>query len=209
MKRFSRYLLFVVLGTLLIGCAQEIIRSQKTPAWSGIRATQKIGIAPFQQSGELDPDASDLVSRYVAEAFGDHRLEVIPAGDIQRAVDHLGLQDDPYTAESMSALASEFGIQVFLVGDVLRFRQRVGEELGATQAASVAFRVRFYDPRQATLLARADFDETQHALNENLLRARHYPGRGSRWLSAQELARWGARELAAVFVKAATPESSE
>ena len=40
------------------------------------------------------------------------------------------------------------------------------------------------------------FDETQQPLSENVLSASRYPGGGSRWLTAEELATWGARETA-------------
>ena len=48
-------------------------------------------------------------------------------------------------------------------------------------------------------LWRATFDERQQALSENVFNAARYPGRGSRWLSAGELARWGAEEVAQVM----------
>jgi hypothetical protein len=40
------------------------------------------------------------------------------------------------------------------------------------------------------------FNETQRPLSSNVLVASRYPGGGSRWLSAEELARWGAEETA-------------
>ncbi len=42
----------------------------------------------------------------------------------------------------------------------------------------------------------ARFDETQESLMANPLKARRYPGGGTRWLSAAEFARWGADEMA-------------
>ncbi len=38
----------------------------------------------------------------------------------------------------------------------------------------------------------SQFDETQRALSENLFNANRYPGGGMRWLTAAELAQWGA-----------------
>ena len=38
------------------------------------------------------------------------------------------------------------------------------------------------------------FAETQQALSENILSTYGYPGGGMRWLTAEELARWGAEE---------------
>ena len=47
----------------------------------------------------------------------------------------------------------------------------------------------------------ARFDETQVDLSTAPGRARRYPGGGTRWLSAGELARWGADNVAAELVR--------
>ena len=39
------------------------------------------------------------------------------------------------------------------------------------------------------------FDETQQSMTANIFRAREYPGGGMRWLTAAELARWGAGKV--------------
>jgi hypothetical protein len=40
----------------------------------------------------------------------------------------------------------------------------------------------------------AVFSETQQPLSSNVLSTTRYPGGGMRWLTAEELARWGAEE---------------
>jgi len=39
------------------------------------------------------------------------------------------------------------------------------------------------------------FDETQRPLSEHILNAPRYPGGGTRWLTAAELAQWGAQAM--------------
>ena len=46
------------------------------------------------------------------------------------------------------------------------------------------------------------FDETQVDLSADPARARRYPGGGLRWLSAAELAQWGAKAAAKALVAA-------
>ena len=89
----------------------------------------------------------------------------------------------------------EFGCNVIALGRLDRFRERSGGASGSTQPASVAFDLDFYGAPGGQALFRGRFDETQKALTENVLRARRYPGRGLRWLSANEFARWGVGEV--------------
>ena len=89
----------------------------------------------------------------------------------------------------------EFGCEVVALGRLDRFRDRSGEAMGSTRAASVAFDLHFYGAPGGQALWEGRFDETQKALTENLWRARQYPGSGTRWLSANEFARFGVQEL--------------
>jgi hypothetical protein len=92
--------------------------------------------------------------------------------------------------------AREFGATSVLVGKVYRYRERRGGELGATRPASVGLELALYEAPGARTLWTGRFDHTQQALSENARVARRYPGSGSRWLSAAELARWGLDETA-------------
>jgi hypothetical protein len=92
--------------------------------------------------------------------------------------------------------AKEFGATALLTGEVYRYKARQGGEFGATRSASVGFTVVLYATSDGRELWKARFDKTQPALSENVFEARRYPGGGSRWLTAAELARWGASETA-------------
>ena len=88
--------------------------------------------------------------------------------------------------------ASKFGATAVLLGRVERYRERGGEAFGTSRPASVAFEVTLFSAPDGRRLWRARFDETQQSLGSNVLNAPRYPGGGTRWLSAGELARWGA-----------------
>ena len=96
---------------------------------------------------------------------------------------------DPRRATELAA--REFGATSVVLGEVYRWRERKGEALGASGAASVGFEVRLYDTRTTRRLWNSRFDETQRPLTEEIRNLRRYPGGGSRWLTASELARWG------------------
>jgi hypothetical protein len=65
----------------------------------------------------------------------------------------------------------------------------------------VAFEVTLYAAPSGKKLWTARFDETQQSLNERPLDASRYPGGGTRWLTAAELARWGADATAESLAK--------
>jgi hypothetical protein len=81
-----------------------------------------------------------------------------------------------------------------LSGDLTRWEEREGEAFGTLHAAAVGFRVTLQAAPSGKALWSAEFDERQQPLGDNVLRAGQYPGGGTRWLTAEELARWGAKE---------------
>ena len=55
--------------------------------------------------------------------------------------------------------------------------------------------MKIYRAADGKLLWSGVFDHTQVALGANALTAAQYPGGGTRWLTSEELARWGALRL--------------
>ena len=166
-----------------------------------------MAVAPFSvtpnlaRQADTDSPSSDeaaaLVARHVAEAIEQRGVAVLPAGDVRRATEDAGLEVSPH--ELARLVAERFGAEALLVGKVLRYQERVGQAAGSTRPAAVGFEVTLYGAPEGERLWRAVFDERQQALSENVFNAARYPGRGSRWLSAGELARWGAEEVAQVM----------
>lgn len=93
-------------------------------------------------------------------------------------------------------LAAEFGADAVLFGVLTRWEERRGTGAGAMHAAAVGFEVLLRSAPGGERLWSGNFDHRQKPLGENLLVASRYPGGGTRWLSAPELARWGAGEVA-------------
>jgi hypothetical protein len=177
----------------------------KTRIGSGLEERpplRRLAVLPFAATGSLleggDPlapppaEASAQVARFVVEALEARGLEVIPPDDARAA-----LGPEPGPAARLAA--SRLGAQGVLVGSVHRYRERSGEALGTLSPASVGFELLLFGSPDAARLWQALFDETQRPLSENVLNAARYPGGGSRWLTAAELARWGAGEVAAAF----------
>jgi len=166
-------------------------------------ALVKLAVMPFYPvptlgrstagSGTSAAAAADLVARFVFEAFVERGISVIPASDLEIAFAGQGIaapRMDPRGAAELAA--TKFGATGVLLGEVSRYRDRGGEALGTSQSASVAFQVSLYTAPEGIRVWSARFDETQRALSENIFNAPRYPGGGTRWLTAAELARWGA-----------------
>jgi hypothetical protein len=153
-------------------------------------------------SGNQGPDAAAVVTRIASEAFAAAGFEVIPASDVMHVFEAAG---QPVPRDDRIALAAaaarEFGATAVLSGTVYRYRERSGGEFGSTQPASVGVELALHTSPGSRSLWTGRFDHTQHALSENALVAARYPGAGSRWLTAAELARWGIESAARKLAK--------
>ena len=159
---------------------------------------EKVAIMPFypdftaslerEQRNASPSEAADLMARFASEALSENGISTIPASDLANAFLARGIATprlDPISAADVAA--REFGASAVLLGKVTRYRERST----ASRPSSVAFELSLYSAPDAKKAWVSSFDETQRALSENIVNARRYPGGGSRWLTAGELARWG------------------
>ncbi len=172
-------------------------------------AMKRIAVIPFTHRDRMrtatamavSPEmAAELVTRFITEAMAKRGIQVIPASDLVTAFNAQGLKPfdiNPRTAAELAA--SKFGATAIMMGRVLRYREREGESFGSTSAASVAFELTVYTAPVARRVHSSQFDETQRPLSEHIVNARRYPGGGMRWLTAAELARWGAESAVAAL----------
>jgi hypothetical protein len=77
-----------------------------------------------------------------------------------------------------------------LITSVERYRERDGSEYAVITPASVTFSLKLLAVESGRIIWSADFDQTQQALFENILKTRS-TGSGFTWLSAEELASAG------------------
>ncbi len=182
---------------------QEVVSAQRhRSSTKSLPRNTLIAVAPFWAEGEMSHspargDALALVERLVAEALAERGAEMIPAPDMTAVLGFAtGLRPLIGSAAAAEVAGVRFGAQYVILGRVRRYREREGGAAGASAPASVAFELTLYDVPGGRKVWCADFDHTQHSLLENPLQARRYPGRGTRWLGAAELARWGVQAAA-------------
>ena len=155
---------------------------------------QRVAVAPFA-SVQPDGDAAVVsglqVAGFVADALAEHGMDVIPPSDL--VTSPVGADEIAATA---LAVAQHFGASALLVGELSHFREPGASRDGGFSPAQIRFDVTLYEAPRGELVWRASFHYTQQSFTANPLAAIRYPGRGFRWISASELARWGAGEVA-------------
>ncbi len=165
----------------------------------------RIAIMPFhteRQGGVTrgvvaqDDEVGTLVANFFSESMADFGVPVVAPNEIARAFRGTGRPLPRLDPVEAAAIASrDFGAQGVALGRVLRYREREGSAAGSANPASVSLEIAIYNVETGRRMWRGRFDQTQRSLTENILLARQLPGRGTRWLTAAELARWGTDQM--------------
>ena len=164
-------------------------------------ALKKVAVAPLATGPSLEgslgvgagtpSETTSLVAGFLSQALAARGISVVTPGEFgapPAGAD--GGPPDPVAAAKLAA--DRFGATGLLLGTLERYRDLEGSRRSTSSPASVAFQVTLYAAPSGKKLWTARFNETQHSLNERPLDAARYPGGGTRWLTAAELARWGA-----------------
>ena len=201
MRRGSRVITgaAAALAMLAASACTPTVAGQARPALADLDAPlRRVAVLPFAvsplvhapENGTQPRVAAQLVSRYVAEALAARGLEVIAPEDVAATL----AEADP-SRRAAAVLAEKHGADAVVLGELTRWEEREGEAYGTFEAAAVGFRVTLQGAPNGRVLWSGEFDERQQPLGDNVLRAGRYPGAGTRWLTAEELAHWGAQEL--------------
>jgi hypothetical protein len=198
----------LALAVALLACPQAGIGPRPVVSDQALHvpteALRKIAVMPFYPVPELGQtlsptaqlgaaDTADLVAGFVAEALRAQGFQVVPPNDVLSAFVSTGRplpRLDPRAGAPV--VSSEFGATSVLLGKVYRYREREGQAYGAQRPASVGYEITLFEAPGGRRLWTSRFDETQQPLTADVFNAQRYPGGGRRWLTAAELARWGA-----------------
>jgi hypothetical protein len=197
--RSVRALGIVVVALAFAGCSQNLVQVRESSAGAGESlALKRVAVAPFRGvpragAAVLRSDATALVASYIAEGLSARGLDVVPASDVAQGLG--GGEVGPDLRAALTLAANQFGADALVTGTVYKFRDRSGEAMGSLTPASVGFDVKIYAAPGGKLLWSGVFDHTQVALGVNALTATQYPGGGTRWLTSEELARFGALQV--------------
>ena len=205
MKQIALLMLVVL---TLSACEQSPRRQAQEP-------TRAVAVAPLavaqplrdqpRRFGNSSPEAaSRLVTREIVESLRKRGARVMSAEEVRQALVVTGASTGAGASgasrtvppKSARIVAEKFGADALLVGEITRWDEREGTAAAASRGASVTFHLALFDAPGGQQLWSTTFSHTQQPLSENVLAASQLPGRGSRWLSAEELARWGAQRTA-------------
>ncbi len=139
-----------------------------------------------------------LVDQQLRLRFGQ---QVLPRQEVKTAETGLKLNPETDTPLTMAkALGRALDVDVVVMGTVWRYRDRTPAQSGMPDRhASVAFAVYMINVSTGRIIWNSLFDETQKPLTDNLLEAKKQIKMGLKWLSADELAQHGVRQVFASF----------
>lgn len=138
-----------------------------------------------------------LVDRELRSRYGK---QILPRQRVRDAETEIQLNYEKDTPRTMAQrMGRLLQVEVVVIGTVWRYRDR-GEMVGGRKRnASVAFAVYFIDATNGHKLWRGLYDATQKPVTENLFEAPKQIKMGLRWLSADELAAHGVKEVFETF----------
>lgn len=211
------FLLMVVMG----GYFPDRVTAQNQAGQAALRV-ERIGVMPFFKGrcgsevmetldcplGMLSFDPENLsigcdqtLTGYVQAAVQKrHGEKVIPlreGKEVYARMDKDEFTNTPRT--TAQSFGRALGANLIVVGWVWRYRERIGGDIGVQSPASVAFAVSLIDVTRGKMLWKGKFVEKQTSLSENILELRKFLKRSGKWLSVDELARYGVMDIFATF----------
>jgi TolB-like protein len=149
----------------------------------GARRVKRIAILPPASVKESDPNSVLIQQLYsIMPTFPN--WQIVSDREVKEFALMAGQGSESVRAKRLGELVYADAV---ISGRVLRYRERVGEEWGIKDPASVAFVLELWDVKQGDIIWSARFDETQKPLSENIFAIGEFAQRGARWLSAEEL----------------------
>lgn len=190
----TRSVLVAALG-LSLACAAPI--STQVGQTQSRPTIRKLVIVPFTADpapgNVAGADAAAVVTTRVLQAMTqESTFEIVPPDEAARVP---GI----FAADGGVLLRRQFGIDAVLTGAVRRYVERSGGSGGTNRPAAVWFSLELRSPAGA-LLWSGTYDETQQPLTDDLGSLGRAWQRGFRWVTAADLAGYGASQLARALV---------
>lgn len=208
-KIFKLFYLFLVAAVFLISVS--LSEAQET-------SEKRIGLMPFIKGKNPDNVAETMTCPYSRFCFENDSIEqgagqtltrmlqamidrdfngrVIPLDMAVEAFEILKIDhanDTPSVV--LLKLGKKLNADYMMAGNVWRYINRVGTSFSVEKPASVAFAVYLVDIKTGDLIWSDRYDETQQALTENLFNAKDFFKQGAKWLTADELAKFGMNKI--------------
>jgi hypothetical protein len=211
---------WITLGlmSLLVHPAPGFSQTEPTEPEEIIIQVKRIAVVPFFK-GKYGPDLTDtlrclmcdlttdleslslgaprILTSYVhGELEKRYGAKVVRLGDTLRAYDQIPKDEGKDTLLGIAQkLGRRLNANLVVLGTVWRYRDKFRSDTGRTGPAAVGFAVYLVDVAEGRLRWHESFSETQKSLFENLLAAKSFFDQGAKWLTADELAFYGVKEI--------------
>jgi TolB-like protein len=149
----------------------------------------------------LSPGCDKILTLYAQEALERrHEEMIVPLSRSTSAYSGIQVDEKKDTPLSVAQkLGKKLEADYVLVGTVWRYLDRKGGPAAIETPASVGFALYLIEVSTGILLWNDSFSETQRSLSENILVAKDFFEMGAKWLTADELALYGVKELLKKF----------
>ncbi|MFC1838502.1 hypothetical protein ACFL1N_02900 [Thermodesulfobacteriota bacterium] len=161
-----------------------------------VRATLDANISNFNYKPEVISEEADRILTGIVheEIKGKGVSDVVPLLEAVIAYDSISKE-----GETIRSLAKKVGetlkVDTMVVGYIWRYKRRVGSSVSASSPASVGFCVCLVDVSTGNVLWKGSYEETQRSLSENILNIKAFFKKGAKWLTAEDLARYGVKDI--------------
>ncbi len=172
-----------------------------------------MALIPFSSKSSLSYEQSDdsleQIERYLTLSLYDALvLEVDYVTDVEilpfkkSDTEYNKLRDGKpkiYYKDIAIDVGRVLGADSVMVGTISQYSDRSGSEWGVEAPSTVAFSVELLSTKDARTIWETYYTETQQPLFDNLFEIKKFVKRGGKWVTADELAKEGARVAAKRF----------
>ena len=220
MKILSRYRLIHLLIFTLVLLHSSILLAQSSDNNDLVvaqapakHAVGKMALIPFNSKNSLANEQSDdslsQIERYltislyealISETSGMPDVEIIP---IQKSdTEYSRLRSGKpkiYYRDIAIDVGRVLGADTVMVGTISQYSDKGGSEWATDSPSTVSFSVDLLSTKDGSVLWGTSFTETQKPLFDNLFEIKKFVKRKGKWITADEMAKEGARKIAHRF----------
>lgn len=202
MKTIKLSLAVLILSMLFYsGCGTKYVSTETLPNW-GEPSVKKVIVIPFiavpegdlkgLRSAKVNPDGVTQVYSTFYSQFDALGYLSVPYDEVDK---NKIASPGPVPIDLVRSVGEKTGGDAILTGVVTRYEEREGGPAGISKPASVGFEVRLINAKDGKILWKGDYAETQKSLTEDLSMFFVFFKRGGKWLTAEQLVKYGVSEM--------------
>ncbi len=188
---------------VLCACAPRYLHSELTPG-AALPPSAKIAVLTLVPAGDPKSDAyrtgqiglgaETMVTERLYQALQQQTpYELTPRLLVEQELARFAGPPSSFT--ELQALARALKADAVLRGVITDFREREGSHVGVQRPAAVGIELWLTRARDGQTIWHGSYHETQQSLTEEIRTLPLYFKRGTRWLTAEELAAYAVDEL--------------